>query len=271
MERERFNAGWNTKRPRRARRGGFTLLEILTVIGIILLLVAIGVIAFGALDQSGKATRTTLANLVSMFTEFETTTALREQPQQIYVNDRLTPVAPGPPLVDLWKGSSDTLTGDGPGPVTSGSMARYQWDAVANTQIVLRYLNRMPANKQIMTRLPGKQVHGLADAPNKGDKLQPGPPTSKTIDPPLILDAWNNPIIFVGSDGLRGVNYGLRSSGSSTTPIYDRPNQTVTSAGVFAQSTPPANFPKNRRPFFASAGPDGDFHTGDDNVYSFEQ
>ena len=24
------------------------------------------------------------------------------------------------------------------------------------------------------------------------------------------------------------------------------------------------------RPFFASAGPDGDFSTGDDNVYSFE-
>ena len=29
-------------------------------------------------------------------------------------------------------------------------------------------------------------------------------------------------------------------------------------------------FPPDGLPFWASAGPDGDFRTGDDNVYSFE-
>ena len=42
----------------------------------------------------------------------------------------------------------------------------------------------------------------------------------------------------------------------------------VTSVGVDVITAP---LPATRRPFFASAGPDGDFRTGDDNLYSFDQ
>lgn len=276
MERERLSQSDNPRRRlpgRPARRRGFTLLEILTVIGIILLLVAIGVIAFGALDQSGRATKTTLANLQAMLSEFETTTALKDKPTQIFANNRAVPLNQpnqGPEL--LWKNAAIATPAAGlNGPVSSGSAARYQWDAVANTQIVLGYLTRLPQNKQVMSRLPGKQVHGVADGTTKGTKLSPQPASganAKVIDPPLILDAWNNPIVYVGRDGLRGVKYEARKNGTTFQL------QTVTSAGPFQQdptATNSDNLPTNRRPFFASAGQDGDFTTGDDNVYSFEQ
>ena len=243
--------------PRRAARRGFTLLEILVVIGIILLLVAIGVIAFGALDQSGKVTKTTLANMQAMLAEFQSTTDLREQPQQVYVGDAPQPPNPnGNPRVDLWFNPVD-LTGRTEALVTSGQALRYDWGAVANTQTVLRYFNRIPANKQVMTRLPSKQVHGQADGA-KGAKLTPaGDP--RLIDPPLILDAWGNPILVVGKAGIAGVKF-----------EGDTKDFRVTTSGPSTGSVDLVNPPKNWRPFFASAGPDGDFKTGDDNLYSFD-
>ena len=65
-----------------------------------------------------------------------------------------------------------------------------------------------------------------------------------STESPILADAWNNPIIFVPADGLTGVT---TSSGTSTIQSPDR------------------------KPFFASAGPDGNFTTGKDNIYSFDK
>lgn len=253
--------------PGRARRG-FTMLEILVVIGIIILLVAIGVIAFGALDQSSKVTKTTLANLHGMLAELQAMTDLRDQPNSIWRGNTAQPTS-GNNAGSLWrepavvsKNPSAPGAVNTDGDVKSGQPSRYGWGAVANTQLVLQFLTRVPANKQLLTQLPSKQVHGLSDGP-KGDKLLPSPAGTRTIDPPLVLDAWNNPVIFVGSDGLAGVRFEGRAG-----------EFRVTSAGVFPFGGDPLDttgLPKTRRPFFASAGPDGEFVTGDNNQYSFEQ
>jgi hypothetical protein len=115
-----------------------------------------------------------------------------------------------------------------------------------------------------MTKIPSKQVHGTADG-DKGKKLTPTG-DEKTIDPPLVLDAWNNPILFVGSDGLAGVTFESRKDDSTK-------EWRVTSTGLVpgGGAVDASTRSKSWRPFFASAGPDGDFRTGDDNVYSFEQ
>ena len=87
---------------------------------------------------------------------------------------------------------------------------------------------------------------------------------------PLLLDGWGNPIIFVPASGIRVLLLG----GKSTYDIADNeqrhiivsPEGTVENNGT---ATP--RIQRVGRPFFASAGPDGNFATGDDNIYSFEQ
>jgi hypothetical protein len=154
-----------------------------------------------------------------------------------------------------------TSPNDEDGVVSGGNAARYKWSAVANTQLVYQFLARVPNNKKMITALPSKQVLGMADA-DKGTKLLPQDST-RTINPALVLDAWNNPIVFVGSDGLVGVKFEASYKGMAPGTQFR-----VTSVGVDVITAP---LPATRRPFFASAGPDGDFRTGDDNLYSFDQ
>lgn len=99
-----------------------------------------------------------------------------------------------------------------------------------------------------------------------------------------ILDSFGNPILFVPASGL---HLGTRYSASRSYAPGDR---VFTAAGTarsyfecVAQTTPgtsPANTSFWRpaqpvrspdgKPFWASAGPDGDFDTPADNLYSFE-
>jgi prepilin-type N-terminal cleavage/methylation domain-containing protein len=100
------------------------------------------------------------------------------------------------------------------------------------------------------------------------------PPTSNWVDDksataPLLLDTWNNPIIYVPGTGLRvRLLNGAKdySDPKVTTAII------VSSEGRVETITDPIHprVTQPGRPFFASAGPDGDFAKGDDNVYSFE-
>ena len=79
--------------------------------------------------------------------------------------------------------------------------------------------------------------------------------TTSNVSPPLMLDGWSNPILFIPPGGLRTTIEGQK--------------KIVTSGGVVNDSPGPGEtYPvPGSRAFFASAGPDGDFSQGDDNVY----
>ena len=245
---------FRTRGPR--RRGGFTLLEMMTAVAIILVLMAIGVIAFRALDASAsrKETTATMASLQAMMAEVEATTGRGrfEGVSGIYQ----PPPTPGekPKIHMTPQGSAEVPNPREvvPGTTDNSDRSRYGF-AVLQTQRVIGQLMQVPRNKTNINQISPKRLLGPAPAAWKDwnpPKVAVHDPATNnfTPSPPVPLDGWKNPLLFVPSGGLEVF---IESSGDPAKAV------TVTSPG--------------NRPFWASAGPDGNFATGDDNLYSFSQ
>ena len=278
----------------RSRTRAFTLIEVLIVIGIIILLAGILVYGVSKVMEGSKAasTKATLENLRSMLSEYETVSkGLKRQPPIQFLNDG------DAGATSIWQDAdpSDTNSAPEPDPAQAprdvtqaagtGPSGRYTADQIGNTQQVLMLMLQAPSVRTMMSQLPAQQMMeqipaGLA-APPAGVKLWVQRPNNTVgpyqavaarPSPPLVLDAWGNPIIFVPGGGLAG--------GSGADAMYVGGKAGDTNAvqvmnNLDPATTPPANqrhpirSPDNR-PFWASAGPDGNFLTGDDNLYSFE-
>ena len=290
------------------RRRGFTLIEVLTVIGIIIILVGIVVYGLGKVMGGTKAasTKATLETMRSILSEYEVVSkGLSRQPGIQWLNDgALTP--PGNP-VSIWKDGDPTdaatnqpepdpvqVPGDVKSASGTGANGRYTADQIGNTQQVLMLMQQAPSVRTMIQQLPASNLMepvpaGLGNPP-AGVKLLIQRPdgtvgayagvAAKPV-PPLVLDAWGNPIIFVPAGGLCGGKGG--DSDPLTMYVGGRAGEKDSAGNLVAKmvvSVDPGQQPgpnqlrqirsPDNRPFWASAGPDGDFRTGDDNVYSFE-
>ena len=110
-------------------------------------------------------------------------------------------------------------------------------------------------------------ANGTPSTPNWADE------SAAPTGAPLLLDGWGNPIIFVPATGLRVRLLNGKSDYDPADPaqnfIIISPEGRVQTYSAALTGSPFVLSPG--KPFFASAGPDGDFSKGDDNVYSFEQ
>lgn len=225
---------------RRYRRG-FTMIEILVAIGIIATLTALLFLGFKYVGKSSRdnLTHTTLQNLRSMMTEYETAGGSMDKLEAGYFEPPNTATADFPA----------NLTIKAPAGSVAEDMPARNNATINQTRVVMGLLLAIPSNQKVLDSLPPDSV-------------------LRTGNGVVLLDGFRNPIIFVPRRGMAGVN--LQKTGAGT---FDKANQTIVSPGPRQVPISPSSsttVPEGHA-FFASAGEDNDFSSGDDNHYSFEQ
>lgn len=253
------------------RPRGFTLIELLIVTIIILVLAAIGLSVGSSVSRSGKAqaTKQVLAVLDQSLSEY---IQAKGTPPPAYHTDAAGRVFP---LIDAVVVQEE-----------------YAQDSVA---AYVMALSEVPSAAAIIERLDSEFIRAYAGPrpgnidvknmlfwPVGGGQVVFGPLPAATTDTPIrtILDGYGNPIRFVHPEFHGGYGYlvaSQRRTDATALSFGPPPSQTAAFSPTFFRRSarPTPNLPADAdeglctagRPYFYSAGPDGDPGTRDDNIY----
>ncbi|MBC7785483.1 MAG: type II secretion system protein [Burkholderiales bacterium] len=287
--------------PQTTRRyTGFTLLEVLIVIGIIGVLVTMLAIGTRAIRNNMKArsTQTALENVAGMQAEYENSAGKLKSGvggYGVYAFDQvITPIPDKYAALIITPSMMDILCRV---PKNKSAVASFS-SASAGEALTVKWYDSYDYRVGDSVTPDGnanifvcKTAHTSSPADKPTTPL--GAPAStywNWAKPVMVRDAWDMPIAFVGTAGLdlvkpwaaiqNSVREGVITVDSGKTRAFkcvavppspaaqpSGPNQywnEVSTTGSFIRKSP------DGRPFWVSAGPDGDFATDDDNLYSFE-
>jgi prepilin-type N-terminal cleavage/methylation domain-containing protein len=222
------------------RRSGFTLLEMLVTIGILLVLMGIIVVGLNVIlgNNQRKQTEAILKRAQAFAAEVNNS----KQGRDSFYQRVLWTTYIGAPNVN-----SAAV------PVAAGSAA-----SVDNSVVIVRYLLSLKPNRDAAQKLPPRTA---TDIPSSYRNGFTGADAQLLAN--VMMDAWGNPIVFV-PDALEVANastgLGQPASGAGGLSGLKSTSGAVNSTRFTAP---------DRRPFWFSAGPDGKYETHDDNVYSF--
>lgn len=194
---------------RNQRSGGFTMVEMLTVIGIIMLLLAIGVVGLRYLAKvpEEQQTKVMMENLRSMVNEYENNGGDMR-------------------LITNLVGNLSTATAGAPTDFVNPGGGGRSHATVVRTRQIMAILLRVPNNLKIFESLPKDRLEGDQNGA-------------------FLLDGWGNPIVFVPGGGMTGVNLESRTRTTDTAISWGRANQTIRSTDYrpfFASAGPDKRF-----------------------------
>jgi prepilin-type N-terminal cleavage/methylation domain-containing protein len=241
-----------------SRPRGFTIIELMIAISIIVVLVLMLFGAYGYVVRNAKVrdTRVALAMASTLLSNYEQATQFQRPPPPLYSAYWTGSAAGGGAqdftmlAVPFWTGG---FTGSGepiPAPPNGNMSAAVinnviQTDnapgpkialpqPVVDTLCVMVALEAIPDNQTILNNLPSNRKMQIDVSLTKG---------GATFQVPLLLDGWGNPILFVPGDGLYGVTTNLDPNypPASGAPTYSIGNQIIFARNLLL--SPPAPNP----------------------------
>ncbi len=249
-------------------RRAFTLLELVIVIGIILILMGLALAVTSSVLASND--RRTMENTFKML----------DQALDSWQSQMGRDLTFGRRLVPGGGTNTPDFTLAGTGPSASYDIYEENFNTTYAICVVLEKLSASPDAMDVLSRIPGSSlrtvpVNGVtvvgepipatwsATSPQTDPNQMPYPVAANPNAVREIVDPWGRRIA-VAFAGRRATKAELSSTAASPPPVDAEDGSVRTldeqSMGIC----------RNRRMFFASAGPDGDLGTTADNIYSYE-